>query len=80
MQFSGMRNVSGHKPVEVKLGAFSLAFSAKGKDLDSITTEAIKAYMVLHRNCSLCDLALNLELLGDTCTLRSNDCCINYSG
>ena len=41
--------------------AFCLAFRAMGKDLDNITTEAIKAYMVLCRNSSLPDLALNLE-------------------
>ena len=31
-------------------------------DLDNITTEATEAYMDLCRNCSLQDLALNLEL------------------
>jgi hypothetical protein len=33
-----------------------------GKDLDNITTEAIKAYTVHCRNSSLWDLALKLEL------------------
>ena len=37
-----------------------------GKDLDNITTKAIKVYMVLCRNSSLPDLALNLESRGDT--------------
>jgi hypothetical protein len=41
---------------------FHLVFSAMGKDLDNITTKAIKASMVLCKNCSLSDLALNLEL------------------
>ena len=42
--------------------AFAWPFRAMGKDLDNITTEAIKAYMVLCRNSSLLDLALSLEL------------------
>ena len=61
MQFSGMRNGDGHEAVEDGGQAFHLAFRAMGKDLDNITTEAIKAYMVLCRNSSLPDLALNLE-------------------
>lgn len=43
-------------------GAFHLAYRATGKDLDNVTTEAIKAYMALRRNSSLPDLALTLEL------------------
>ena len=62
MQFSGMRNGGGHEAVEDEKQAFCLAFRVMGKDLDNITTEAIKAYMVLCRNSSLPDLALNLEL------------------
>ena len=62
MQFSGMRDGGGHEAVEDEEQAFCLAFRAMGKDLDNITTEAIKAYMVLCRNSSLPDLALNLEL------------------
>ena len=45
-----MRNGDGNEAVE-----------AMGKDLDNITTEAIKAYMVHCRKSSLPDLALNLE-------------------
>ena len=48
MLFSGMRNGDGHEAVEVKEQAFRLAFRAMEKDLDSIITEAIKAYMVLY--------------------------------
>ena len=62
MQFSEMRNGGGHEAVEDEEQAFCLAFRAMGKELDNITTEAIKAYMVLCRNSSLPDLALNLEL------------------
>ena len=61
MQFSGVRNGDSHEAVEYKEQAFCLAFRAMGKDLDNITTEAIKAYMVLCRNSSLPDLALNME-------------------
>ena len=53
-----MRNVGGHEAVEDEEQALRLAM---GKDLDYITTEAIKAYMVLCRNNSLTDLALNVE-------------------
>ena len=56
MQFSGMRNGGGHEAVEDEEQAFCLAFKAMGKNLNDITTEAIKAYMVLCRNCSLQDL------------------------
>lgn len=42
-----------------------LAFRAMGKGLNNITTETIKAYLVLCRNSSLWDLALNLESWGD---------------
>jgi hypothetical protein len=56
MQLSGMRNGCGHEAVDDKEQIFYLAFRAMGKDLDNITTEAIKAYMVLCRNCSLQDL------------------------
>lgn len=63
MRFSGMRNGGGggHEAVEVEEQAFCLAFRTMGKDLDNITREAIKAYMVLCRHSSLPDLALNLE-------------------
>jgi hypothetical protein len=47
--------------VEYEEQAFCLAFGAIGKDLDNITTEAIKVYMVLCRNSSLTGLALNVE-------------------
>ena len=53
IQFSGMRNGGGHEAVEDEEQAFCLAFRAMGKDLDNITTEAIKAYMVLCRNSAL---------------------------
>ena len=56
-----MRNGGGHEAVEDEEQAFCLAFRAMGKDLDNITTEAIKAYMVLCRNSSLSDMALNVE-------------------
>lgn len=48
------------------------AWSLGPWDLDKITTEAIKAYTVLCRNCLLWDLALNLELWGETYTLWSS--------
>ena len=60
MWFSGVRNGGGHEAEEDEEHAFCLAFRAMGKDLDNITTEAIKAYMVLCRKSSLPDLALNL--------------------
>ena len=53
MQFSGMRTGDTHGAVEDEEQAFCLAFRAMGKDLDNITTEAIKAYMVLCRNSAL---------------------------
>jgi hypothetical protein len=53
MWFSGMRNGGGHEAVEEEEQIFCLAFAAMGKNLDNITMEAIKAYMVLCRNCSL---------------------------
>ena len=56
-----MRNGDDHEVLEDEEQAFCLAFGDMGKDLDNITTEAIKAYMVLCRNSSLPDLALNLE-------------------
>ena len=59
IQFSGTRN--GHEAVEDEKQAFCLAFRVMGKDLDNITTEAIKAYMVLYGNGSLADLALILD-------------------
>ena len=62
MRFSGMRNGGGHEAVEDEEQAFYLAFRAMGKDLDNISTEALKVYMVLCRNCSLQDMTLNLEL------------------
>jgi hypothetical protein len=36
-----MRNGSGHEAVEEKEQIFCLAFRAMGKNLDTITTEAI---------------------------------------
>ena len=42
-----MRNGGGYEAVEDKEQVFCLAFKAMGKDLDNITTEAIKAYVVL---------------------------------
>ena len=77
MQFSGMRNGDCHEAVEDEEQAFHLAFRAMGKDLDNVTVEAIKAYMVLCRNCLLQDWALNLVLRGDACALLSSACCIN---
>jgi hypothetical protein len=64
MQFSGIRNGGGHghKAVEDEEQAFCLTFRAMGKDLDSITTKTIKTYMVLCRNSSFPNLALDLEL------------------
>jgi hypothetical protein len=47
MWFSGVRNGGGHEAEEDEEHAFCLAFRAMGKDLDNITTEAIKAYVVL---------------------------------
>ena len=57
-----MSNGGGHRAVEEEQQTFWLAVRVMGKDLDNITTEAIKAYMALCRNCSLWDLVLNLEL------------------
>ena len=56
-----MRNRGGHEAVEDEEQASTWAFRAMEKDLDNITAEAIKAYMVLCRNSSLPDLALDLE-------------------
>lgn len=56
-----MRNGDDLEAVEDEEEAFLLAFGAMGKDLDNIRTDAIKAYMVLCRNSSLPDLALNVE-------------------
>lgn len=51
MQFSGLRNNGdGHEAMGDKEQAFHLAFRAMGKDLDNITIETIKAYIVLCRN------------------------------
>ena len=49
MRFSGMRDRGGHAAVEGE----EQAFRAVGKDPDNRTTEAIKTYMVLCRNCLL---------------------------
>jgi hypothetical protein len=62
MQFLGLRNESDHESVGVKKQAFYLVFMAMRKNLDNITTEAIKASMALCRNYSLQDLSLNLKL------------------
>lgn len=40
-----MRNRDGHEAVEDEEQALYLAFRAMGKDLDNITTRAIKTYM-----------------------------------
>ena len=56
-----MRNGDTHGAVEDEEQAFCLAFRAMGKDLDNITTEAMKLCTVLYRNSSLPDLAWNLE-------------------
>jgi hypothetical protein len=45
-----MRNGDDHEVLEDEEQAFCLAFGDMGKDLDNITTRAIKAYMVLCRN------------------------------
>ena len=42
MQFSGMRNGDGHEAVEDEEQAFCLAFRATGKDLNKISTGALK--------------------------------------
>ena len=47
MQYSVMRNGDGQEVMEGEEQALHLAFRAMGKDLDNITTEAIKAYVVL---------------------------------
>lgn len=77
MRFSGMRSGGGREAVEDEQQAFYLTVRTMGKDLGNITTEAMSAYTVLCRNCSLLDSALNLGLGGDTGTLWSNDCHIN---
>lgn len=61
IQFSRMKKRGSHEVSKDKEQAFRLAFRVMGRDLDNITTEAIKAYMVLCRNNSLPDLAWNLE-------------------
>lgn len=45
MRFSGMRDGGGAEAAEGKEQALCLALRATGKDPDSRTTEAIKAYM-----------------------------------
>ena len=77
MWFPRVRNGGGHEAVEDEEQVFCLALRAMGKDGDNITTIDTKAFMVLCRNGSLSDLTLSLELLGDSCTLWYNDCCIN---
>jgi uncharacterized metal-binding protein len=57
-----MRNEGDHKAIGDKEQAFCLAFRAMGNVLGNIIKEAIKAYVVLCRNCSLQDMTLNLEL------------------
>ena len=59
--FSEMRSRGGHEAVEDEEQVFCLAFTAVGKDLDNVATEAIKAYTVLCRNSSLAHVALNLD-------------------
>lgn len=58
-----MRNWGGHEAVEDEEQAFCLAFRAMGKDLDNITTEAIKIYMALCRD---------LKIHGETCSWTWN--------
>jgi hypothetical protein len=53
MRFSGMRNGGSYEAVEDEEQTLHLAFRTMGKDLDNITTEAIKAYTVHCRNSSL---------------------------
>ena len=48
--------------MEDKEQVFYLAFSAMGKDLENTTTEAIKVNLVIYKNISLPDLALNFKL------------------
>ena len=62
MQLLRVRNGGVHEAMGDEDQAFRLAFRDLGKDLDNITTEAKKTYMVLCRDGSLPDLALNLEL------------------
>jgi hypothetical protein len=62
MEFSRIRNGGGPEAVEDEKQAFYLAFRAIRKDLDNITPEAIKAYIVLCTNSSLPFLALILKL------------------
>lgn len=80
MWFSGMSNGDCLGAVEDEEKDFNLAFRSMGKDLGSITIRAIRINMVLHRNSSLLDLALNLGSRESTYTLWPNDCCINWSG
>jgi hypothetical protein len=61
MWLSAIRNGDGHEAIEDEEQAFLLVFRAKGKGLDNITTEAIKAYITLCRNSVFPELALNLE-------------------
>jgi hypothetical protein len=56
-----MKNGGGHEAVGDGEQMFQLDFRAMGKDLDNITSEAINANMVLCRNNSLPDWAVNLE-------------------
>ena len=55
-----MRNRDGHEAVENKEQAFYMSFRPMGKDLDDITTKAIKAYMVFCKNSLLPDVFSNL--------------------
>jgi hypothetical protein len=48
-----MSSGGGHEAVEDKEQTFYMAVRVMGRDLDNITTEAIKAYMALCRNCLL---------------------------
>lgn len=65
MQFQGMKTGGDHKTIEDEEQTFLLALRDMGKYLHNITTEAIKAYAMLCRNCSLQGLVLNLKLWGD---------------
>jgi hypothetical protein len=49
MWFSSLRQGDGLEAVKHEEQALHMAFRAKEKDLDNITAESIKAYVVLSR-------------------------------
>ena len=57
-----MKNGGDHEAMEDEEQTVLLALRVMRKDLHNITTETIKTYTILCRNCSLQDLVLNLEL------------------